>query len=53
MNYFRYLAKTQMFNPASIHCYIQALLKGCRCIESKSLKVVNTHRKTIISSRCF
>ncbi|CAF0762699.1 unnamed protein product [Adineta steineri] len=28
-----YLAKTQLFNPASVHCYIQALLKGCRCIE--------------------
>ncbi|UJR35131.1 hypothetical protein I4U23_027902 [Adineta vaga] len=28
-----YLAKTQMFNPSSVHCYIQALLKGCRCIE--------------------
>ncbi|CAF0755909.1 unnamed protein product [Rotaria sordida] len=28
-----YLAKTQIFNPASVHCYIQALLKGCRCIE--------------------
>ncbi|CAF1155473.1 unnamed protein product [Adineta ricciae] len=28
-----YLAKTQLFNPSSIHCYIQALLKGCRCIE--------------------
>ena len=30
----RYLAKSQIFNPASVHCYIQALLKGCRCIES-------------------
>ncbi|CAF4047827.1 unnamed protein product [Rotaria sp. Silwood2] len=28
-----YLAKTQIFNPASVHCYIQSLLKGCRCIE--------------------
>ncbi|CAF1590759.1 unnamed protein product [Adineta ricciae] len=28
-----YLARTQIFNPSSIHCYIQALLKGCRCIE--------------------
>jgi hypothetical protein len=32
----RYLAKTQLFNPASVHCYIQALLKGCRCIESNT-----------------
>ncbi len=31
----RYLAKTQLFNPASSHCYIQALLNGCRCVESK------------------
>jgi hypothetical protein len=34
-SFVRYLVKTQIANPASVHCYIQALLKGCRCIESR------------------
>ncbi|CAF3962361.1 unnamed protein product [Rotaria magnacalcarata] len=28
-----YLVGNQYRSPASVHCYIQALLKGCRCIE--------------------
>ncbi len=39
----RYLAKTQLFNPASVHCYIQALLNGCRCVESKKSVFIFFH----------
>lgn len=48
----RYLAKTQLFNPSSVHCYIQALLKGCKCIESKSSTSIEFRVERNFQSTC-